>query len=319
VLSLSQVHEQVTVQGTANLLDVAPTPRTEVDRSLIETLPSESVSGGLSSLVTLTTPGVAADSNGVFHPLGEHAESSFVIDNQPVSDQQSRIFSNQLSPNAIQSMEITTGVPAAEFGDKTSLVANVTTRSGLALHRITGSASVGFGSFHTPEASVTLGRGGDRVGNFLSVDGTASRRFLDTPEVEPLHANGHVVNVFDRFDVHPSSRTSLQLNVIAAQSSFQTPNTFDQEAAGQDQRQHQDTLNFAGSLNRVLGARAVLDVNGWWRHDRVAYDGSPDRLADRPAALGQVEASRTPAPEPRSRWRQDVTPSKRGSKRPRRG
>jgi hypothetical protein len=48
-----------------------------------------------------------------FHPLGEHAETSFVIDSQPVSDQQSRIFSIQLSPNA-QSVEVLTGVPPAE-------------------------------------------------------------------------------------------------------------------------------------------------------------------------------------------------------------
>ena len=55
------------------------------------------MNAALSSILTLATPGVAADSNGVFHPLGEHAETSFSVDRQPISDQQSRIFSNQIS------------------------------------------------------------------------------------------------------------------------------------------------------------------------------------------------------------------------------
>jgi Carboxypeptidase regulatory-like domain len=287
VLGLSRHQEQVLVRGTASLLEVAATVRTALDRQLIETLASESISSGLSSLVTLTSPGVAADSNGGFHPLGEHAETSFVIDNQPVSDQQSRIFSNQLSPDAIQSVEVLTGVPPAEFGDKTSLLANVTTRSGLSMGRASGSASFGFGSFHTPRASASLGRGSDYAGNFISVDGIDSRRFLDTPEVDPLHAGGHMVNLFDRFDVHPSPRTRVQVNVIAARSVFQTPNTYDQQASDQDQRQRQHTLNLAASFNHVLGARAVIEVGGWRRHDRVIYDGSESLFADQPAALGQ--------------------------------
>src|SRR5262249_111658 len=155
---------------------------------------------------------------------GEHAETSFVIDNQPVSDQQSRIFSNQLSPNAIERIALTTGVPTAEYGDKTSLVANVITRSGLGSHRTAGSASLGFGAFETRTVPLAVGRGTDRVGNFLSVDGTTSGRFLDTPEPEALHASGHVLNVFDRFDATLSPRTRLQTNVFAAQSSFETPN-----------------------------------------------------------------------------------------------
>ena len=119
------------------------TMHTPVGRRVIETLPSESVNAGLSSLITLTTPGVAADSNGSIHPLGEHAETSFSVDGQPITDQQSRTFSNQLPQDAIQSMDVVTGVPSAEFGDKTSLVVNATTRSGLGLHPPTGSVSLG--------------------------------------------------------------------------------------------------------------------------------------------------------------------------------
>jgi anti-sigma factor RsiW len=43
-----------------------------------------------SAVVTQTTPGIAADSNGLFHGLGDHAENSFSLDGQPLNDQQSK-------------------------------------------------------------------------------------------------------------------------------------------------------------------------------------------------------------------------------------
>jgi hypothetical protein len=99
-----------------------------VDRSLIDHLPVESPSSGLSSIVTLTSPGVAADSNGLMHGLGDHAENSFNLDGEPITDQQSKVFSNQVPAAAVQSLEVIDGAPPAEYGDKTSLVVKLTTR-----------------------------------------------------------------------------------------------------------------------------------------------------------------------------------------------
>ena len=63
--------------------------------------------------------------------LGDHAENSFSLDGQPITDQQSKVFSNQIPLDAVQSMQVIAGAPPAEYGDKTSLVIDVTTRSGL--------------------------------------------------------------------------------------------------------------------------------------------------------------------------------------------
>jgi hypothetical protein len=286
-LTVSGLQERVTVEASGTDVPATATLQTGVSRRLIETLPSESVSAGLSSIITLTTAGVAADSNGGFHPLGEHAETSFSVDGQPITDQQSRTSSNQLSQNAIQSLDVLTGVPPAEFGDKTSLIVKATTRSGLGVHRPSGSISLGYGSFTTPTASLALGAGSQRVGNFVAVDGLASGRFLDTPEFERLHAQGNVFNVFDRFDARLSATTTVQLNAFAARSSFDAPNTFDQQDAGQDQRQRQNSFNLAPSLTRTLGPRAVVEFNGWIRRDVVTYDGSANPFDDRPAELSQ--------------------------------
>jgi hypothetical protein len=98
-----------------------------VDILTLDKLPTLSPGSGLSDAIVLSSPGVVADSNGFFHPLGDHAQTSFSIDGQPIGDQQSKAFSTQVPLNAIQSMELVSGTPNAEFGDKTSLVVNATT------------------------------------------------------------------------------------------------------------------------------------------------------------------------------------------------
>src|SRR5215472_6917429 len=103
--------EVVTVEGGGDLIENDPTFHTDVDRQLFDKLPLESQSSSVSSLVTLATPGIAADSNGLFHGLGDHAENSFSVDGQPITDQQSKVFSNQIPLDAIQSLEVISGAP----------------------------------------------------------------------------------------------------------------------------------------------------------------------------------------------------------------
>ena len=80
-LQIAGSAESVTVQGEASdLLENDPTFHSDLDRSLFDKVPLESSSSELSSLVTLASPGVAADSNGLFHGLGDHAENSFSLD-----------------------------------------------------------------------------------------------------------------------------------------------------------------------------------------------------------------------------------------------
>ncbi len=104
-LQLATAVQSVTVESNGtDLIENDPTFHTDVDRSLFEKLPLESSSSAVSSLVTLSSPGIAADSNGLFHGLGDHAENSFSLDGQPITDQQSKVFSNQIPLDSIQSM-----------------------------------------------------------------------------------------------------------------------------------------------------------------------------------------------------------------------
>jgi len=120
----------VTVESGGDLVENDSTFHSDIDKNLFDKLPLESASSSLSSLVTLSTPGIAADSNGLFHGIGDHAENSFSVDGQPITDQQSKVFSNQLPLDAVQSLEVISGAPPAEYGGKTSVVIVATTRSG---------------------------------------------------------------------------------------------------------------------------------------------------------------------------------------------
>jgi hypothetical protein len=150
-----------------------------------------------------------------------------------------------------------------------------------------GAVSAGYGSFATPTATLTLASGSARRGNFAAVEGVDSRRFLDAPEFQPVHARGNSEGLFDRFDWRPSDGSAFHINVSAARSWFQVPNTYDQQSVAQDQRQHMTSFNLGLAFSRVISPSLLLAANTWVRQDRVNYLPSANPLSDRPATLSQ--------------------------------
>ena len=277
----------VTVESGTDLLETDPSAHTDVDRGLFDKLPLESQSSSVSSLVTLASPGVVADSNGLFHGLGDHAENSFSVDGQPITDQQSKVFSNQIPVDSIQSLEVVAGAPPAEFGDKTSLVIKVTTRSGLGQKQPTGSVTTSYGSFGTVTSDANLALGSDRWGNFVSLSGLNTGRFLDPPEFQVMHSKGNEENLFDRVDFQPTVADSVHLNLGYTRSWFQTPNSFDAQFANQDQRAQIQTYNVAPTWTHLFSPTTLLTVGAFVRHDNFGYFPSANRFADLPETLSQ--------------------------------
>jgi hypothetical protein len=280
-LKVGTASENITVEATgADLVETESTPHTDIDRDIFDKLPLESASSSLSSLVTLASPGVVADSNGLFHGLGDHAENSFSVDGQPVTDQQSKVFSNQLPVDSIQSMEVISGAPPAEYGDKTSLVIKVTTRSGLGLTQPTGSVTTSYGSFGSATVGGNLAVGGTKWGNFISLNGLNTGRFLDPPEFVVIHAKGNEENAFDRLDFQPTMADTIHLNFGYTRSWFQEPNSLDAQASGQDQRAQVQSLNVAPSWTHLFSTTTLLTVGAFVRRDHFNYYPSANPLAD---------------------------------------
>ena len=287
-LDVTAATETVVISSAASqVIENVPTTHTDVDQTLIERLPVRSPGAGLSEVVTLAAPGVVADSNGFFHPLGDHAQTSYSVDNQPISDQQSKAFSTQLPPTAVQSLEVITGATPAEYGDKTSLVVNAITKSGLNQKKPTGSFNTGYGTFGTVSQDGSLSYGSSHLGNFVTFNFERSGRFLDAPEFTVLHDRGTSANLFDRLDYSPNAKDTLHLNISLARNSFQTPNQFDQDAVGQDQRQTVHSLNIAPGYVHIFSSTMVLTVNPYYRLDTVQYFASPNAFTDHPITFGQ--------------------------------
>ncbi len=283
---------KVVVESGGDLLENDPTFHSDLDRNSFARLPLESPSSSVSSLVTLTTPGIAADSNGLFHGLGDHAENSFSVDGQPITDQQSKVFSNQIPSSSIQSLEVISGAPPAEFGDKTSLVIKVTTRSGQGVTTPHGSATASYGSFGSATGAFDLAYGGPKWGNFIAVDGLNTGRFLDPPEFSVMHAKGNLEDVFDRIDYQFSEADTVHLNLGFTRSWFQNPNSYDNLNIGvtggpdntpvgpTDQRSKIQTYNIAPTWTRLINPSLVFTLGGFVRHDGYNYYPSENPFAD---------------------------------------
>lgn len=305
VLQIASASQTVTVESSGDLIEDDPTFHVDVDRDLFNKVPLESASSTLSSLVTLTTPGVAADSNGLFHGLGDHASNSFSVDGQAITDQQSKVFSNQLPSNSIQSIEVISGAPPAEYGDKTSLVIVATTRSGQGVTKPSGDVYASYGAFGSANGGFDLSYGGKSWGNFVEFDGLNTGRFLDPPEFTVFHAKGNEENAFDRVDYSFTSADSIHLDMNYSRSWFQTPNSYDNlgvqnvvsggtsaspvfgNVGDTDQHSKIGTYNIAPTFTHIVNNHAVLNLGAYLRRDGYGYYPSGNPLAD----LGPIQTS----------------------------
>jgi hypothetical protein len=300
-LQVSGSTTSVTVEAGGDLVENDSTFHTDVDKNLFDKIPLESASSSVSSLVTLSTPGIAADSNGLFHGLGDHAENSFSVDGQPITDQKSKVFSNQIPLDSIDSMEVISGAPPAEYGGKTSVVIVATTRSGQGVTTPHGSVTTSYGSFGSSDIAANLAYGGAKWGNFISVGALNSGRFLDPPEFAVMHDKGNEENLFDRVDYQFSTKDSFHLNLGFTRSWFQTPNSYDSQLATPwngvvvanggldpdgnivgpaDQRSQIKTFNIAPNWTRLLNAATVFALGAFVRRDGYNYYGSSNPFAD---------------------------------------
>jgi len=92
-LKIGTAATSVTVEAQ-DLVENESTFHTDIDRACRKASTGERVVvGELAGDAGVT--GAIADSNGLVHAIGDHAETSFSVDNQPITDQTSKVFSNQ--------------------------------------------------------------------------------------------------------------------------------------------------------------------------------------------------------------------------------
>src|SRR5207248_4986434 len=154
-----------------------------------------------------------------------------------------------------------------------------------------GSLTASFGTFGTANAGFDLAYGGAKAGNYISVSGLNTGRFLDPPEFQVMHAKGNEENLFDRVDFKFSNADSMQLNLGFTRSWFQTPNSFDDLNIGAidpsgnpvgpaDQRSQIKTFNIAPSWTHLISQNALVTFGAFVRRDQFNYYPSANPFAD---------------------------------------
>ena len=285
--------------------------QTSIDRDAFAKVPLESQSSSLSSLVTLSSPGVAADSNGLFHGLGDHASNSFSIDGQPITDQQSKVFSNQLPSNAVQSIRSSPALrrPSLAARPRWSLRSPPAPASASPSPPAASPPPTAPSGRPTAVLRPQLRR--QELGQLRRGRRPQHRPLPRSPRVHRLPRQGQRAERLrpHRPPVHAAATRSTS-NLNYSRSWFQTPNAFDNlnvqnvvaggtsadpafgNVGNTDQRSKIQTFNIAPTYTRVLSTNAVFNFGAFVRKDAYNYYPSGNPLAD----LGPPNCRPPPSP-----------------------
>ena len=248
----------------------------DIDKSYIAKAPAAVASRAMEQIIT-STPGFAKDENGRFHFQGAHSQSEYVVDGQTISDQTGVTFSNSIDPGIAQGIEVIYGNVPAEFGEKVGAVINLTTKSGLGAGDPKTEVLAGGSKFATIEAGASVAGGSQTFGYFGSINGSKSDRFLDPVNFDNLHNHGDTYRGFLRLDTQsPDSRNSFRISALLGETHRDVPNTYTQEAAGQNQRVRSADQNFNLGWQTILSQTAVFEFVGFGRFSKFKLDGTPN-------------------------------------------
>src|ERR1041385_3975965 len=268
-LSLEQASVSVTVSTDAAAM--LETDRTSSDTDLSQTILERPLgaapSRAIESMVA-STPGFVTDDNGRMHPRGSESQVQYVVDGVPVTDNMSAIFSTSLDARTLRTVEVLTGGIPAEFGDKLAGVINVNTRSGLE-GPTQGGISLSGGSFSTGEIAADFSTHTSKFGLLTNLSASTSQRYLDPPTLDNFHNFGRTVKGFFRLDYQFDANNSLRGVFNFGGSNFEVPNRFNQEVAGQDQRQRLRDNSQNISFQHIFSANTVAQFSFFHRQNNA--------------------------------------------------
>jgi outer membrane receptor protein involved in Fe transport len=168
----------------------------------------------------------------------------------------------------LRTVEVLTGGIPAEFGDKLAGVINVNTRSGLE-GPTQGGISFSGGSFSTGETAVDFSTHTKKLGFLTNLSASTSQRYLDPPTLDNFHNFGRTGKGFFRLDYQFDANNSLRGVFNVGGSNFQVPNRFDQELAGQDQRQRLRDNSENISFQHIFSPNTVAQFSFFHRQSHA--------------------------------------------------
>jgi len=248
----------VTVQAPSILQHETPRTETVIDENFIKLTPTVVRRDQLQALVS-TTPGWNTENDGLMHIRGVDDGTLYVVGGVPVPDRLDGLFAGSINTDAVTSLDVITGNIPAEFGDRSGAVVVVQPKSGIGTP-LTGTLSLGAGSFDSQDLSTTLAGGTKNWGLFFAGSGHNSDRFLDPVDPRNFNNTGGDVSLDLKADWHATARDLIRLAGTSQGANFRVPNNELQQDAGQRQRQEVRHDSESVSWQRTWSANTVSDV-----------------------------------------------------------
>ena len=264
VLQIGMLHETVTVENAAPLLDpLQPSNPVQVGRLNLNRVPGTTLGRSTIDIVT-TLPGWLLEANAVLHPRGSEYDTQYVIDGMPLYDNRSIAFAPGFENDEFEAVNVlTAGIPA-EYGRRLGGVIALDTRRAdgrghhTALDLQGGGHGTYFGSMsHQYAADRTTVSAGLQVGR--------TDRYLDPPSLENFtnKASSGGFNARLAHDISPRDQLTVYLRYN--RSGFLVPNDLEQQAAGQRQDRQMGELAGQVHYQKTISGRSVGSVRGMVR------------------------------------------------------
>jgi len=264
VLEVGALHEEVTVEKSAPLLDPSqPSKAMQVGRLNLNRMPGTTLGRSTIDVVT-TLPGWLLEANAVLHPRGSEYDTQYVIDGMPLYDNRSIAFAPAFENDEFEAVNVlTAGIPA-EYGRRLGGVIALDTRRAerrghhTALDLQTGGYGTHFGSMSHQFAA-------DRTAVSLGLQVGRTDRYLDPPSIENFtnRASAGGFNARLARDFSPRDRLTAYLRYN--RTGFLVPNDLEQQAAGQRQDRRMGEIAGQVHYQRTISARTLGSIRGMFR------------------------------------------------------
>ena len=174
--------------------------------------------------VLLQAPGVVQEEFGEIHVRGDHGDVQYRV-NGVLLPESLNGFGQEIDPHLIHSVTLITGTMPAQFGDRTSGIVDIATKTGSQLQG--SELSLYGGSYDTIDPSFEWGRATSNLEYFVAGSYLHNDHGIDntTSSPDPLHDLTDQEKLFGYFS-HPLDQTSrLTLLLSSSDSGFQIPDT----------------------------------------------------------------------------------------------
>ena len=270
-LAVAVRQETVEVSGAPELVNPSSsTPTTLVSRDQIAKTPGADRTNSM-AMITDFTPG-AYMVHDQLHIRGGH-QVTWAIDGVPVPN--TNIASNvgpQFDPKDIDYLEVQRGSFAPEYGDRAYGVFNVATRTGFERSH-QAELVTSYGNYNSTYNQLSFGDHSDRSAYYVSANGYRTDHGLATPTSTNLHNLGDGGGVFTSLIFNTTPNDQLRVVGAARADYYQVPNSPDEEAAGNRDREREQDVFTNFTWLHTLGAGMVFSLTPSYHFNRAAFDG----------------------------------------------